>query len=149
MARYCTSNVLAWGTSSPLSSCPDSLRRYLFSTVTGYAALDERIAKTHTKKVALLMVLDHPEIPLHNNPAELGARQRVRKRDVSFGPRVPDGVRAWDTFATLAETAKKLGVGFYDYIQDRISKEKQLTALANLITERAKTLNLAASWDSS
>src|SRR6266700_521566 len=58
----------------------------LFSTVTGYDALDERIAKTRTKKGCLLMVLTHPEIPLHNNPAELGARARVRKRDVSFGP---------------------------------------------------------------
>ncbi len=37
------------------------------------------------------MVLAHPEIPLHNNPAELGARARVRKRDVSFGPRTREG----------------------------------------------------------
>jgi hypothetical protein len=28
------------------------------------------------------MVLDHPEIPLHNNPAELGAHQQVRKRAI-------------------------------------------------------------------
>src|SRR6266705_910777 len=55
----------------------------LFATVTGYEALDERIAKTRTKQGCLLMVLVHPEIPLHNNPAELGARARVRKRDVS------------------------------------------------------------------
>src|SRR2546422_9715809 len=50
----------------------------LFATVTGYHALDERIAKTHAKKRCLLMVLAHPDIPLHNNPAELGARARVR-----------------------------------------------------------------------
>ncbi|MCP4207791.1 MAG: transposase, partial [Shimia sp.] len=73
----------------------------LFGTVTGYAALDDRIAKTRVKKEALLRVLDHPEIPLHNNPAELGARARVRKRLVSFGPRSADGVHAWDTFMTL------------------------------------------------
>src|SRR6266436_6405995 len=54
----------------------------LFSTVTGSQALDERMAKTRAKKNCLLMVLAHPEIPLHNNPAELGARARVRKRDV-------------------------------------------------------------------
>ncbi len=52
----------------------------LFSTVTGYEALDQRIAKTKDNKVYLLMVLDHPEIPLNNNTAELGARTRVRKR---------------------------------------------------------------------
>ena len=82
-------------------------------TVTGYNALDERIAKTHAKKGCLLMALAHPEIPLHNNPAELGARARVRKRDVSFGPRTREGAQAWDTFMTLAETATKLGVSFY------------------------------------
>src|SRR5215475_2876627 len=121
----------------------------LFTTITGYDALDERIAKTQTKKGCLLMVLAHPEIPLHNNPAELGARARVRKRDVSFGPRTHEGARAWDTFMTLAVTATKLGVSFYHYIQDRISGTSQMPSLADLIGERAKMLNLGASWDTS
>lgn len=93
----------------------------LFATVTSYRALDERIEITKLKKASLLMVLDHPEILLHNNPAELGARLRVRKRDVSFGPRTPDGAKAWDTFMTLTATAKKLGVSIYHYIHDRVS----------------------------
>jgi len=118
----------------------------LFSTVTGYDALDERIAKTQAKKDALLMVLDHPEIPLHNNPAELGARTRVRKGDVSFGPRTEDGRQAWDTFNTLAATAKKLGVSFYHYIHDRVSGANQMPTLASLIEAQAKDLNLGASW---
>jgi len=121
----------------------------LFATVTGYQALDERIAKTRAKQSCLLMVLAHPEIPLHNNPAELGARARVRKRDVSFGPRTHEGARAWDTFMTLAATATKLGVSFYHYIQDRISGTSQMPSLADLIGERAKMLNLGASWDTS
>jgi hypothetical protein len=95
------------------------------------------------------MVLTHPEIPLHNNPAELGARARVRKRDVSFGPRTPEGAKAWDTFMTLAETATKLGVSFYHYIHDRVSGASQMPSLADLIVERAKVLNLGASWDTS
>src|SRR6266850_2296515 len=121
----------------------------LFSTVTGYQALDERIAKTRTKKSCLLMVLAHPEIPLHNNPAELGARARVRKRDVSFGPRTREGAKAWDTFMTLAATATKLGVSFSHYIHDRVSGAFQMPSLADLIAERAKVLNLGASWDTS
>jgi hypothetical protein len=121
----------------------------LFSTVTGYDVLDERIAKTRTKKGCLLMVLTHPEIPLHNNPAELGARARVRKRDISFGPRTREGATAWDTFMTLAETATKLGVSFYHYIHDRVSNTYQMPALADLIEERAKVLNLGASWNTS
>lgn len=121
----------------------------VFSSVTGYRALDERIAKTHAKKACLLMVLTHPEIPLHNNPAELGARARVRKRDVSFGPRTRAGAKAWDTFMTLAGTARKLGVSFYHYIHDRVSGAYQMPALADLIPERAKDLNLGASWNTS
>ncbi len=39
----------------------------LFSTRTGYEDLDERIAKTRAKKEMLLLVLRHPEVPLHNN----------------------------------------------------------------------------------
>jgi hypothetical protein len=121
----------------------------LFSTVTGYYALDQRIAKTMDKKVSLLMVLDHPEIPLHNNPAELGARKRVRKRVVSFGTRTDDGTKAWDTFMSLSATAKKLGINFYSYLYDRISHSFKITNLADVIYQRAKEFDLAASWDTS
>lgn len=109
----------------------------LFSTVTGYGQLDKRIAKTLSNKDRLLTVLRHPEIPLHNNPAELAARQRVRKRDISFGPRTPDGVAAWDTFMTLAETAKKLEVSFYAYVYDRLSGVNTLPRLSDLIRQRS------------
>ncbi len=121
----------------------------LFSTVTGYYALDQRIAKTLDKKTSLLMVLDHPEISLHNNPAELGARKRVRKRVVSFGTRTDDGTKAWDTFMSLSATAKKLGINFYSYIYDRISDAFKIPNLADVIAQRAKELDLAASWDTS
>jgi Transposase IS66 family len=118
----------------------------LFATTTDYWALNERIAKTRAKKGALLLVLEHPEIPLHNNAAELGARQRVRKRDVSFGPRTAEGAQAWDTFLSLADTTRKLGVSFYHYIHDRIRGDQQIPPLAALIDERAQELNLGASW---
>ncbi len=121
----------------------------LFTSTTGYGALDRRIALTRAKRAQLLMVLTHPEVELHNNPAELAARRRVRKRDVSFGPRTADGAKAWDTFQTLAATAQKLNVSFYHYINDRISGSLDMPALADLITQRAASLNLAASWANS
>ncbi len=120
----------------------------LFSTVTEYRGLDRRIAMTRDKKDALLMVLRHPEIPLHNNPAEIEMRRRVRKRDVSFGPRTEDGKRAWDTFATLLATTKKLGVSFYRYVYDRVTESGEIPNLADLIAKRAQQMNLAASWES-
>jgi len=79
----------------------------------------------------------------------LGARQRVRKRDVSFGPRTADGARAWDTFMTLAETARKLGVSFYRYIHDRVSGANRLPSLAEEITRQAQQFNLGTSWATS
>jgi hypothetical protein len=118
----------------------------LFAPTTEYEELDKRIAKTQVKKESLLLVLQYPELPLHNNAAELGVRQRVRKRDVSFGPRTQDGVRAWDTFATLAATSKKLGVSFYQYIRDRISGDNQIPSMANLVNKAAKDLNLGWSF---
>lgn len=121
----------------------------LCATETEYWALNDRIAKTRAKKSALLLVLSHPEIPLHNNPAELGARQRVRKRDVSFGPRTAEGAKAWDTFMSLADTTRKLGVSFYHFIHDRVTGANQLPALADIINERAQELNLGASWTAS
>ena len=109
----------------------------LFARRTGYWHLDERIAKTAAKKEALLCVLAHPEVPLHNNPAELGARHRVRKRDVSFGPRSRAGITAWDIFGTITQTAATLGVNVAHYLYDRLSGANRLPSLAALITQRA------------
>jgi len=116
----------------------------LFGTVTGYHDLDRRLALTRDKKPDLLLVLDHPELPLHNNPAELGARQRVRKRDVSFGPRSPAGSSAWDTFMTLAATTRKLGLDFAAYLRDRFTQAGQVPPLSDLISARAPQLALGS-----
>jgi Transposase IS66 family len=126
----------------------DSLRREfdrLFEPTTGYEQLDKRKALTLAKKEPLLMVLSHPEILLHNNPAELGARQRVRKRDVSLQARTKEGIGAWDTFQTLVSTAKKLEVNIYQYFYDRIAHTNLIPQLATVIEERAKLFQFDAS----
>ncbi len=105
----------------------------LFSTKTNYQALNERIAKSSAKKKELLLVLKYPELPLHNNAAELGARTQARKRDVSLHTMTPDGTQAQDTFLTIVQTAKKLEVSAYAYIYDRVSKRFHLPSLAELI----------------
>jgi len=118
----------------------------LFATETGYRALDERIALTRAKKARLLQVLEHPEVPLHTNAAERGARRRVRKRDVSFGPRSAAGCQAWDTCMTLAATAAQHGVSFLAYLHDRLTQTARLPSLSTLIEQRARELHLGASW---
>ena len=109
----------------------------LFARRTGDWHLDERSAKTAAKKAALLCVLAHPDVPLHNNPAALGARQRVRKRDVSFGPRSHAGLTAWDICGTITQTAAKLGVTVAHFLHDRLSGAYQMPSLAALIAQRA------------
>lgn len=109
----------------------------LFSSTTGYDDLDDRIAKTLAKKNELLLVLDYPQIPLHNNAAELGARVQARSRDVSFQTRSGPGTKIKDTFMTINQTAKKLGVSFYEYVYDRVTKQYKLPSLADLIIQKA------------
>ncbi len=133
----------------PSAAQADALRTAfdaLFGQTSGYQQLDERLVLTLAKKESLLMVLSHPEILLHNNPAELGARQRVRKRDVSLQARTREGIGAWDTFQTLVGTANKLGVNVYQYFHDRIAHTNVLPSLAALIQQRSAAGHLAASW---
>ena len=91
-------------------------------------------------------MLIHPELSLHNNDSELGARHRVRKRDVSFGPRTTVGARAWDTMQSLVGTAKKLGVNIYEYFTDRVTGRGAVPRLADVIETKAAELNLGGSW---
>lgn len=108
----------------------------VFTCRTGYRDLDDRLRLTLAKRHALLRVLDKPYLPLTNNPAELAARQRVRKRDVSFGARSPAGLHSWDVLQTIIATAKQLGVNVWHYLHDRVSGTYALPALADLIRQR-------------
>lgn len=126
-----------------LEKCFDTL----FQTPTAYEQLDERKEVSFAKKERLLAVLEHPEVLLHNNPAELGARQRVRKRDVSLQTCKASGLRAWDSLQSLVESAKKLGVNSYAYFYDRLSGNYALPSLAQLIRDKAAQLQLSCSWE--
>jgi hypothetical protein len=109
----------------------------LFSTRTGYEALDDRISKTESKRDKLLTVLSEPSVPLHNNASELGARVSARRRDVSLHSRSERGVRAMDIFTTLVQTSKKLGLSAYAYLRDRLSGSLGLPSLAQSIHQAA------------
>ncbi len=109
----------------------------LFSTKTGYQQLDDRIKKTKQKKENLLLVLKYPHLPLHNNKAELEARIQVRKRDVSLHNVTDEGTKANDTFLTIVQTCKKLGINSYEYIFDRINKTFKIPPLAQIIMTKS------------
>lgn len=109
----------------------------LFSTKTGYDELDKRIVKSKAKKKELLTVLNHPELPLHNNRSENGARVQKRREDVSLHTKTKEGTKAKDTMMTICETAKKHAVSSFKYIYDRVIKAFEMPSLAELIRTKA------------
>jgi hypothetical protein len=109
----------------------------LFLRRTGYAELNEALGKIHGKKESLLLVLERPEIPLHNNLSENDIRQYVKKRKISAGTRSDLGRRCRDTFLSLKTTCRKLGVTFWRYLQDRIQGLNTIPGLDDLIREKA------------
>jgi len=83
--------------------------------------------------------LKHPEIPLHNNRSENGARVEKRRADVSLQTKTDEGTKAKDTMMSIVETCKKLGVSAYQFIHDRISRAFELPSLAELIKLQAES----------
>lgn len=109
----------------------------LFSMKTGYQQLDNRIAMTRKKKDKLLLVLDYPQIPLHNNPAEIALRELVIKKKISYGTKSEKGRIAWENMMTIMDTCRKHNVSFMEYVKDIFSKRHSMTRLSTLILEKA------------
>jgi hypothetical protein len=107
----------------PTAARRTALRRRfdrIFTRVTGFAELDEAVARTHANKDELLLVLDRPDIPLHTNGSENDVRSFVTKRRISGETRSAAGKQARDTFLSLLKTCSKLAVSFWDYLGARL-----------------------------
>jgi hypothetical protein len=92
----------------------------IFTRVTGFAELDEAVARTLANKDELLLVLDRPDIPLHTNGSENDVRSFVIKRRISGETRSAAGKQARDTFLSLLKTCSKLAISFWDYLGARL-----------------------------
>jgi hypothetical protein len=55
----------------------------IFTTRTSSATLNNALKRIYSNKSEMLLVLRHPEIPLHNNLSENGIRDYVKKRKIS------------------------------------------------------------------
>ena len=109
----------------------------IFLQKTGYPDLNEVLQRIHAKRENLLLVLEHPEIPLHNNLSENDIRQYVKKRKISAGTRSDLGLRCRDTFMSLKTTCRKLGHSFWQYLQDRIFGKNQIPPLSDVLKVQA------------
>lgn len=134
---------------SPSEQAAEKLRSEfltLFGIDSGYQQLDERKRLTQAKIAELLLVLEHPELPLHNNPAELAARTMVQRRNISYATQTTEGTKAWDTFMSLVATTRKLGISFFEYVRDRISNTGIIPSLATIIRDKSSLNPFGWSW---
>ena len=110
----------------------------LFQQRTGFVDLNEALRRIHAKRDDLLLVLEHPQIPLHNNLSESDIREWAKRRKISAGTRSELGRRCRDTFVSLKKTCRKLGVSFWRYLQDRIRGLNAVLPLPDLIRQAAQ-----------
>jgi hypothetical protein len=104
-----------------------------------WLALKQALQRLAANKEELLLVLEIPEIPLHNNTSERDIREYVKRRKVSGSTRSESGKKARDTFASLKKTCRKLGISFWDYLNDRIAKTNNIKPLAEVMVQSFKT----------
>jgi Transposase IS66 family len=103
---------------------------------TNFPSIDAVLKGMNGKRPDLLRVLERPEVPLHNNLSEGHMRDYVKKRKISGSTRSESGRRARDTFASLKKTCRRLGVNFWEYLQDRLRRREQIPPLADLIRRK-------------
>ena len=104
---------------------------------TGYPNVNQVLKSMRAHKADFLRVLERPEIPLHNNARESDIRDFVKRRKISGGTRSHAGRRCRDTFASLKKTCRKLGIRFWEYLQDRVAGLGKIPRLADVIRQRA------------
>lgn len=110
----------------------------IFTQKTDFETLNAALQRLYKNKSELLLVLDRPEIPLHNNLSENDIREYVKRRKVSGSTRSEAGRRCRDTFTSIKKTCRKLGISFWQYLEDRLSGENTIPPLPQII-EQANT----------
>jgi hypothetical protein len=110
---------------------------------TVYPSLNNMLKEMRQHQADLLRVLECLAVPLHNNGTESIIRVYVQKRKISGSTRSEAGRRCRDTFVSLMKTCRKLGLSFWQYLQDRLRRRGQLGRLAATIRERATAARAA------
>ena len=85
----------------------------LVSTQTDCTELSKALEGLKDIREALLLVLDDPSLPLHNNLSESQIREHVKRRKISGGTRCELGRQCRDTFASHRKTCRQHGLSFW------------------------------------
>jgi transposase len=101
-----------------------ALRRQ-FTTVTkqttGYGSLDHQLSLTRRKRERLLLFLDYPFVPIHNNQCEQDLRELVVMRRISHETKSLGGDRSLERHMSVIQTARKQGLHVYDTLYGLIT----------------------------
>jgi transposase len=73
---------------------------------------------------AIFRVLEHPELPLTNNEAELMLRFWVISRKICYGTRTPQGSRTFALLASVIDTCRKREINAWVYLASVISERR-------------------------
>ncbi|MDB2384698.1 transposase [Endozoicomonas sp.] len=115
------------------------------TTQTIYPDLQQVLGQLMVVREKLLLVLEYPWLPLHNNLSERQIREYVKRRKISGGTRSELGRKCRDTFASLKKTCKQHGVSFARYLKDRLSDSHLIPPLSNLILKASGSQSFIAS----
>ncbi len=111
----------------------------IFTQKTASPTLNEALKRIYRNKAELLLVLQRPDIPTHNNDAESAIREYVKKRKISGSTRSQAGRKCRDTFTSLKQTSRKLGIPFWQYLLDRLLGRNEIPDLAELMRLQAQS----------
>ena len=117
----------------------------LIQTRTGCSALQEALSSLAVIEGELLLVLEDPSLPLHNNLSESLIREYVKRRKISGGTRSEAGRQSRDTRflqkkASLKKTCRLYGLSFWDYLTSRLTGVGVFPRLADLIEKASCVL---------
>ena len=112
--------------------------RELCRTRTTYQTPNGHLKRLLASQDELLRVLEDPRLPLHNNLSERDIREYVKRRKISGSTRSDEGRRCRDTFTSLKKTCRKLGIYFWQYLRDRVSRSNAIAPLGEAVRAQAR-----------
>jgi Transposase IS66 family len=109
----------------------------LFQEKTCFVTLNLALKRLYNNKLELLLVLERPDVPLHNNASESDIREYAKRRKVSGGTKSDNGRKSRDTFLSIKKTCRKVRVSFWEYLNDRNFKRYSIPRISELMRKMA------------
>lgn len=78
------------------------------------------IEKVERQRPRILIFVEHPDVPCHNNYGEYLIRIGVLKRKVSFGSKSAEGAEAYAILLSIYSTCKLRGIPFVEFIKQSL-----------------------------